>query len=77
LAVEAHAFDIGNGTPLRCTVSIGVAACPDHATEPPGLLEQADAALYRAKHTRNAVCGPRDLHALAYANGARVLSSAG
>lgn len=31
------------------TVSVGVAALPDHGTDPKSLLETADAALYRAK----------------------------
>jgi diguanylate cyclase (GGDEF)-like protein len=31
------------------TVSIGVAALPQHGTSPKELLEAADAALYRAK----------------------------
>jgi len=31
------------------TVSVGVAALPDHGTAPKALLETADAALYRAK----------------------------
>jgi diguanylate cyclase (GGDEF)-like protein/PAS domain S-box-containing protein len=31
------------------TVSVGVAALPEHGTSPKGLLEAADAALYRAK----------------------------
>ena len=31
------------------TVSVGVAALPEHGTSPKELLETADAALYRAK----------------------------
>lgn len=38
------------GTPLgRMTVSLGVAAFPDHAETGPGLIHAADTALYRAK----------------------------
>jgi diguanylate cyclase (GGDEF)-like protein len=41
---------------LRATVSIGLAAYPDDATEKRDLVEKADAALYRAKHGgKNAV----------------------
>jgi diguanylate cyclase (GGDEF)-like protein len=39
------------------TVSIGLASCPEDATEPQDLLERADRALYRAKAGgRNRVC---------------------
>jgi diguanylate cyclase (GGDEF)-like protein len=36
--------------PSGVTVSIGIAAFPDHAASPEALLDAADAALYRAKH---------------------------
>jgi diguanylate cyclase (GGDEF)-like protein len=36
--------------PAGLTVSIGIAAYPDHAASPEALLDAADAALYRAKH---------------------------
>lgn len=43
------------GEPL--TVSIGVAGCPVHGVTREGLLQQADQALYQAKHLgRNLVC---------------------
>lgn len=32
------------------SISIGIALCPDHATSADQLIQQADAALYRAKH---------------------------
>lgn len=37
------------------TLSIGLAACPQHGDSLEGLLQAADCALYRAKRTRNAV----------------------
>lgn len=37
------------GQPLRVTVSIGISMYPDDATEPRLLIQQADAAMYRAK----------------------------
>ncbi len=45
-----------SGAILRATVSIGLAAYPDDATDKKPLVEKADAALYRAKHGgKNAV----------------------
>ena len=39
------------------TMSLGVAACPDHGATPERLVTAADAALYRAKrHAANRVC---------------------
>jgi diguanylate cyclase len=44
------------------TISIGVAAFPDDATDPIELVELADSALYRAKRSgRNRVCAYRPL----------------
>src|SRR6267143_788473 len=44
----------------RITISIGVAAFPDDATDPIELVELADSALYRAKRSgRNQVCAYR------------------
>src|SRR5882762_4534087 len=44
----------------RVTISIGVAAFPDDATDPIELVELADSALYRAKRSgRNQVCAYR------------------
>ena len=44
----------------RITISIGVAAYPDDATDPIQLVELADSALYRAKRSgRNRICAYR------------------
>ena len=44
----------------RVTISVGVAAFPDDATDPIHLVELADSALYRAKRSgRNRVCAYR------------------
>ena len=64
-AMELHPFsptregnDPGKG--IRITISIGVAAYPDDATDPIQLVELADSALYRAKRTgRNLICAYR------------------
>jgi diguanylate cyclase (GGDEF)-like protein len=51
-STEGHQFDIPNGgSPLRVTVSAGVATVPinDGIVEPPDLIEAADLAMYRAK----------------------------
>ena len=45
-AVAGHKFGEG----VRLTASIGVAACPTHATSGADLVRKADQALYRAKH---------------------------
>ena len=54
-AVEAHTFVAEKEVEIRCTVSLGVASCPEDGTTLAPLLEQADLAMYRAKQTRNAV----------------------
>ena len=64
-AMELHPFsptregsDPGRG--FRITISVGVAAYPDDATDPIQLVELADSALYRAKRTgRNLICAYR------------------
>ena len=54
-AVAATPLRLADGRPLRLTVSVGVALAAD-AVEPRALLEQADGALYAAKHAgRNRV----------------------
>jgi len=45
-----------DGMPIRATLSIGIAACPDHADSDEALIRCADRALYRAKASgRNCV----------------------
>ena len=65
-AVEQHEFSAsrmdspGIQTTHRITISIGVAAYPDDATDPIQLVELADSALYRAKRSgRNRICAYR------------------
>ena len=66
LALEQHEFPAsridspGGETTHRITISIGVAAFPDDATDPIHLIELADSALYRAKRSgRNRICAYR------------------
>lgn len=47
--VEAKEFITGRGESFQLTVSIGVAAFPDHAQSATELLEKADFAMYEAK----------------------------
>ena len=65
-AMAEHSFpvtrrDDPNGEAThRITISIGVAAFPDDATDPIHLVELADSALYRAKRSgRNRICAYR------------------
>ncbi len=65
-AVAQHEFPASRvdstepGTTHRITISIGVAAFPDDATDPIQLVELADSALYRAKRSgRNRICAYR------------------
>jgi diguanylate cyclase (GGDEF)-like protein len=66
LAMEQEQFPVnrinspdGQAT-HRITISIGVAAYPDDATDPIHLVELADSALYRAKRSgRNRICAYR------------------
>ncbi|MAJ61372.1 MAG: hypothetical protein CBC48_16335 [bacterium TMED88] len=47
--VADHSFEIGSGTSLSLTVSIGVSSCPEHGMDRDQLLDAADRAMYRAK----------------------------
>lgn len=65
-ALEQHEFPVtrmdspGSKTIHHITISIGVAAFPDDATDPIQLVELADSALYRAKRSgRNRICAYR------------------
>jgi two-component system cell cycle response regulator len=54
--VEAESFVKGAGLGVRLTISIGIAAFPEHATTKQTLLNLADQAMYRGKEsTRNVV----------------------
>ncbi|MFC7574340.1 GGDEF domain-containing protein [Klenkia terrae] len=48
-AVRSTPLLLADGTPLRLTVSVGVAHAPDHAADVRALYAVADAALYSAK----------------------------
>jgi diguanylate cyclase (GGDEF)-like protein len=47
-AVQAETFLTDSG-PLKVTLSLGIATCPDHASEKQGLVDLADQCLYFAK----------------------------
>jgi diguanylate cyclase (GGDEF)-like protein len=54
--VEAEPFVKESGLGIRLTISIGIAAFPEHATTKQNLLNLADQAMYRGKEsTRNVV----------------------
>jgi diguanylate cyclase (GGDEF)-like protein len=54
-AVEALELPVG-GKMIKITISVGVAGFPDCASDPPSLIQEADAAMYRAKQNgRNQV----------------------
>ena len=54
--LASRPLQVGNAE-IRCTMSVGVAAFPDHASDTAELLALGDAALYRAKTTgRDRVC---------------------
>ena len=62
-SIEARPVNVG--TPVSLAISLGVAAYPDHATDGPALVAQADAALYAAKaagRNRVAAASPRGPH---------------
>lgn len=43
-------INLGNGTTVRCGVSVGAALCPEHADDAAALVGRADMALYHAKN---------------------------
>ncbi len=54
---QIRAIVPGVATPLRATVSVGLAAYPEQGEDHHRVLEQADLALYQAKHLgKNRVC---------------------
>jgi diguanylate cyclase (GGDEF)-like protein len=60
--MENEPWDLGIGTRVSITVSIGIASCPEHADEPQTLVAAADRALYAAKQAgRNRVCSYSDI----------------
>ncbi|MFC1748687.1 diguanylate cyclase [Pseudomonadota bacterium] len=61
-AMATEQWELGNGTQITVTVSIGIASCPEHASEPLALLTAADKALYTAKETgRNRIYNYGDI----------------
>lgn len=55
--IEAKQFLEGSATPVRITVSIGVATFPVHARSKTEIIDLADKAMYRSKNSnRNMVC---------------------
>ena len=50
--IAAHQFLASEGLGIRLTVSVGVATLPDVAISAEGLLQAADAAMYRVKDAR-------------------------
>jgi diguanylate cyclase (GGDEF)-like protein len=48
-AIETHCFLEAQGLQARISASFGIAAYPDHALTPEGLIQKADQAMYRVK----------------------------
>jgi diguanylate cyclase (GGDEF)-like protein len=46
---RSHRFGRGSGLDLRVTASLGIAACPEHASQSTELIEAADRAMYLVK----------------------------
>lgn len=60
--IETHTFVLLNGEKINITVSIGVATYPDTTPDIHNLIDQADLALYAAKHSgRNKVVLSSDI----------------
>lgn len=47
--MASEQWDLGNGTQISMTISVGIASCPDHADTSQALVAAADSALYAAK----------------------------
>lgn len=59
IAVEIYEFILPDKTKINITISIGAATYPDNVLDLDKLVNQADTALYAAKHSgRNRVCHP-------------------
>jgi diguanylate cyclase (GGDEF)-like protein len=59
-AVADHTFACRDSPPIHCTISIGLASFPGHATSVDGVIQKVDSALYAAKEGgRNRVCSAR------------------
>jgi diguanylate cyclase (GGDEF)-like protein len=48
-AIAGHSFLRSQGLEARISASFGIAAYPDHALSPEGLIQKADQAMYRVK----------------------------
>jgi diguanylate cyclase (GGDEF)-like protein len=48
-SIAGHCFLRGQGLEARISASFGIAAYPDHALTPEGLIQKADQAMYRVK----------------------------
>lgn len=51
VSVQRHCFSAGDGETVPVTVSLGVAAYPEHSLEREGLIMAADLAMYQSKST--------------------------
>ncbi|MFP4316973.1 MAG: diguanylate cyclase [Desulfovibrionales bacterium] len=49
-------IDIGNGTHVRVTASLGIAIYPEDGHEVVDLIKKADEAMYRAKREERSYC---------------------
>jgi len=49
IAALAQPFQLGDGVEVQCSASIGISLFPGHGDSAESLLQQADAAMYRAK----------------------------
>jgi len=62
VAVETHEFILPDETKIKISISIGAATYPDNVNDLDIIINEADNALYSAKHSgRNKVCQPNTL----------------